>query len=320
MVYINYSCVAIYNGSYLQSYVLIILSVLLFTVLKYFAEEVVIPLFLSVFKGTRDTQRVQVVDDTVDNPMMAMGTKGYLELNTVSKSDTPLPTNSQIGNQSDNSERNLSLKDAKIIFLYFQGVAALVSFALHCKKLNPNQTYWNRYQNLYGEVLNSAVLTFLISCWIYVSENENSEQKNKSRVMSFAACGLVITGLLFIPPLLTHIVPAIVVYCWIFILFFIAFVVALLVVILCIGHFVNGGEQLTPGQLRKAIEIFTRLAAIFFFQTMFNYMYIYYKVQPSTADEYLGVIYTEYKLRSQTYCLFEHIWELGSSLVFFSWL
>jgi hypothetical protein len=68
-------------------------------------------------------------------------------------------------------------------------------------------------------------------------------------------------------------------------------------------------------------EIGLRLLHILMMQTLFNYMYLFYKYQAPTWDEYVGVIVDEYHLRTQTYCALESIdTDLRNLLVFLSWI
>jgi hypothetical protein len=310
---INHNCDAIYGGVYLQSYLLIVVNVIIFTFLKFIAEEYIIPAILfCVFPPPTES--------STDVNTTSVG----IEQGTTDK-------------ESILAKVPVALRDPPTLFIYFQACSAFVSFILACFTtfLHKNGTQWDQYQNFYGLLLNSNVLTFFVSGIIFsITDGTEVDEKVSRESIIFArkkASGrttwLVFSIiLLFLPPFLTHILPAIVVYCWIWM----AGVVIAMTVVCCFAFLPGGGRK--AGEKETAVDklvgmavlVGFRLLIILVFQTFFNYMYLLYQVEYKTvmsSDQYLGVITDEYALRTQTSCLFNHFeGSLKNGLVLFSWL
>lgn len=62
--------------------------------------------------------------------------------------------------------------------------------------------------------------------------------------------------------------------------------------------------------LRLQYEVSSRFVAIFLLQVLYNYSSILYsKSLPISPSDYIDVITFDYKIRTQSYCFFNSLWE-----------
>jgi hypothetical protein len=317
--------------------------VVLFTALKFIAEEFILPNILKHFHSKEQ-------DETTEEPITDIST---VELEEGSKT-------SEVAEKSMVDKYvPFSFKDPKIAFLYFQGVVALVTFIIACRSIDRNRTTWNQYQDLYGLVLNSSTLTFFISCMLFYSTppkeppqkditttattavttttsdasdlvNLETARKVFNKAKTFSIVSIVLISCTLIPAFITHILPGFIVYCWILLLFNLFFYALNTLYMHCVTvvdpvdkkrRFVDNSREKKIYLLIK--EVTFRLYCILVFQSFFNYMYLFYQIHesPMSNDQYTGVLEKEYELRTQTACLFEHMASsAGNVLVFFNWL
>ncbi len=208
-------------------------------------------------------------------------------------------------------------------FLTFQVLSAVVTFALALSNVPKTPgTMWQQYSVLYGVVLNSGYLNTLISIGVkYAQATDTNSIMPKAQKSRFSWYVVNLYGII-IPSVFTHILPGLIAYFWV--LMILSFPLSMGFVFLkvfsessyCAGvkgtHFMD-----------FAYEFMARLLFLFACQTLFNYMYILYSFDSSTLtpQQYIDVIVIEYKLRSQSVCLFYHFTDnISSGLAFFSWL
>ena len=136
------------------------------------------------------------------------------------------------------------------LFVYWQALVALFSFGsalylvIHDRRetesgRNSHATLsshiWDGYQDFYGILVQSPALTsFTVLCIEVLSGDHIHKDTHVYR--------LAILGppLLFFPMCVTHIIPGIVLYCWVWILAGIGFILISLVVVFCLYIFVAG--------------------------------------------------------------------------------
>lgn len=204
--------------------------------------------------------------------------------------------------------------------------------------LDRSVSAWRQYENFYGLLMNSAFLNFPISVILFVFELEFRElnmvapDREEFRAFNFS---MIVFGLCLIfalPALATHILPAMIVYFWVFLIALITVAVCSIAIewvsrILYDDNIAVFEVLLERHNSFKILYVLLlaswRLFMVYIFQTLYNYMYLFYAIDevPVPANQYLGVIADEYSLRSQTACLFHHYTDnIGNVLIFFNWL
>jgi hypothetical protein len=148
------------------------------------------------------------------------------------------------------------------------------------------------------------------------------EQEEASRMIFYF--------LLILPPVLTHVIPGIFVYCWVLLMVLIGLLLFTFIImtipplsykwIYSIHGDLSVDDPFMKGYLRFSFQIcFSFLGKIFFLyclQTTFNYMGMFYN-----GENYLEVISKEYSLRSQSECFLEDKFtNFANALTFFSWV
>jgi len=131
--------------------------------------------------------------------------------------------------------------------------------------------------------------------------------------------------LLLLPPFLTHIFPAMVLYGWILLPLS---TFSMLAIMMCGGLLIKKENRiyrlgLSPNLqryfFRFVVEIFMRFLVVFLLQTLFNYSAIFYEGistgQKSPSLVYMEAFRRDYHLRSQSYCFFETAHQRADQLV-----
>jgi hypothetical protein len=193
------------------------------------------------------------------------------------------------------------------LFLDLQLLGTLAAVVIGFAASAPSADSWGRYQNFYGLVVNSGVATTAFSVLKMFSEGRGKQ------IASLPLVDRVFLALPFavlLPPLLTHILPAVALYYWL---------VVCVLASLRLAMAVRSGElplsfldRLAPvralsPKLRAyfvafGTELVGRFVFIFVVQTTFNYAALFY----ADPTGYAQVISTDLRLRSQTQCFFQH--------------
>jgi len=129
-----------------------------------------------------------------------------------------------------------------------------------------------------------------------------------------------------VPVVITHLIPAIFIYFWMVIIMLFGVVLLLFLIFLtrdCFCGEVDDTDKVTlRGRINRMFNrtvnsLISRLFLVFFVQTLFNYMALFYY----SPTNYIDNIGTEYTLRTQTQCYYyQSLDSAEGSLVFFSWL
>ena len=142
-----------------------------------------------------------------------------------------------------------------VAFLVVQGISALYSFISAFLLRDTFKTGWHQYQNFYGFLLNSSYLTFFISLLLFndlafggpgqkkadiVVQSDAHIQTDEFRQGHIGALCLV--GVVLVPPLITHFIPGVVLYCWILLIAFLG-LIAFFVILVAIGVLLGFGRN-----------------------------------------------------------------------------
>ena len=226
----------------------------------------------------------------------------------------------------------------KFLFLLVQAAFGFTSFALalrHSINNDHHKSTFIRYQNFYGLVMNSSMMTAFIACITYnmviadnISNGDTDDAFGFLAHLPAHANLAIFIFLLLLPAIITHTGPAVYAYLWMAIIVFIVIVIIVYPITLIKKHYFDNHKWTVSEKTAHLLEetlsnVFYRVLLIIFFQTFYNYMallYLYPEV-PISGQHYMDVIAHEYRLRSQTACLFEHYNQnVQNSLVFFNWL
>mmetsp|Transcript_26528 Transcript_26528/g.44800 ORF Transcript_26528/g.44800 Transcript_26528/m.44800 type:complete len:330 (-) Transcript_26528:239-1228(-) len=128
------------------------------------------------------------------------------------------------------------------------------------------------------------------------------------------------------PILITHIIPGMLLYLWVIILFCVACAIVTFIYVImkaCCFDEVDTKDNISrKGRMQRNFDrltytLFLRLSVVFLMQTLFNYMVLFYYM----PNKYLENIGTEYTLRTQTSCYYSNAFESAESgLIVFGWL
>lgn len=203
-------------------------------------------------------------------------------------------------------------------------------------------------------MINSTVVTLLFSClWASykyekVSElnvdwsNVDAAQATRRQEQVERIREITITILMFIlaPAIFTHNVPALIAFAPIIAIYAFQLLImggcvwlVFVIIVLALDYILQSLCKVSFPKLLTALPAYSvlvmcfRLYLVFIFQTSFNYAYLmdgYAATDPHhviNKQHYLGIIFEEIQLRSQTFCNIEHaISSLKHGLVFFNWL
>jgi hypothetical protein len=251
---------------------------------------------------------------------------------------------------NESSKGGLSAADlTSLIYNFFQS-CYLVYMLVNAFKYTLNSNVsgsWDRYQVFYGILSNTAFI--LIFSRLQREEMMNTPIQNdfQERLKSshwllwtiFVLDKLalrVIQIIVVFPPLLTHAIPGSFVYSWVAVLFFAclfgsmlltiyALVYVWMLICYCTGMNPHYRKHI-PRIMGVCYQLVSRLSMVFSYQTVFNYMYLFYAANGSSGgtisgSDYLGVISDEYHYRSQTYCLVNNYRDNAINFVtVFNWL
>jgi len=236
--------------------------------------------------------------------------------------------------QDNRYEGNDFLWQTVYVFLYLQLFYGFVSFILACISVSKlsHLSPWEQYTAFYGILTNSCIpMTFFQVFKMSVLDGRES-QMNK---IDFIFLVELFFFILLITPILTHVLPAMILYFWI-VLFVAASTGALFMVLLLFLFsnvavttlwvklyglcFPSEGEtsdvkidDRTMEFLGKiAQEVLLRFFFIFYVQTLYHYACIVYTYPiPMSPQQYMHVIARDFALRSQTYCFYERAFNSG---------
>jgi hypothetical protein len=319
------NCRTIYGGLILESYLLIILNVVVFTMLQTVFLELILPNLMKpaqkIFYGIVEECAANIDNDAVEGEKW----RGAIKINA--------------------------------IWAVLQGLVSLVIIVFTWLQLDRSVSSWQQYENFYGLILNSAVLNSLISMSSLTSFIQYAGRKGFKLLpgtkstrnpyfILLAALYLPIV-LVVLPSLFTHMIPGMIVYVWVMMIVLLCTVYGVFAVVQRIEdlfgmeysfgildeHYdedflraVIGDNMFSPaGKLRyQFIWAGFRLCFHFSFLSLFNYMHFFYLLSSSGGvppNDYLGVITDDYALRTQTFCLYEHYKDdYRNMIIFFSWL
>jgi hypothetical protein len=222
---------------------------------------------------------------------------------------------------------------APFIFLYLQVLTSILTTIAVLTNIDPSLPAWRGYTNFYAWVVNTGVPTTLFSILQMIFLEKRMEQFADMKLL--VSIFISFPAFILIPPFLTHILPAMVLYIWI----------VFPIVLISIGIFV-GWNKFTDVDNREksqlfsrllfccginstrnfqaylvdfAVEVYFRFLFIFIFQCMYNYASLAYKQTPLTPSAYVGIISYDYHLRSQSACFIEKSFVAQRVALLLSW-
>ena len=211
------------------------------------------------------------------------------------------------------------------LFLYLQLFSALVSLVIAAKSVDPSLPAWDQYTNFYARIVNSGIPTaafsFVNMAWIDGREKQMGE-------LGWLGLFLYITSLTLLPPFLTHILPMMLMYCWIALpaaigLFGRVGRVALFFDEIVKSFLVSKGfrKPFANYFMDLSLEVSWRFLYIFMYHTLFNWgSLLYIQGLPITPQGYISVLVQDWHLRSQTQCFLNHALDSADGIVvLFSW-
>ena len=307
----NSNCETLYDGVILQPYIVIIMDTFLFMFLKLVSETLIIPFVRAKFCNKKKS-----LTDTEN------GTTEITDISTpISQEQTDINKKQELRNIIFTIKSPVQDKHASLTFLYFQVFSSFISCVLAFFQIDKNQSRWIQYTNLYGLLLNSSLVTTSVSLLLKYYEISLEDKRGNSEERRKAWKWYLLSLLPLVPIVITHIIPGVIVYIWVALI-----VAAALGIVwgiwICCSCCKSEIEFINNSFSGFMFEIIARLFFVFFFQTLFNYMAIFYSFQvPISSSQYIGVIVEEYNLRLETYCYFHRgISDVKSAIVVFSWL
>jgi hypothetical protein len=223
------------------------------------------------------------------------------------------------------------------LFLYLQIIASWISFIVAAVRVDASLPGWAKYTDFCAMIVNSGIPMTLFSLFkMLVLDGRRSPFEYMSELPGFQLVALPLW--LLACPVATHILPAMVIYCWV--IFAMYIVVPLLIFLLvCLVSFIGVclSVLLDLCELREVFcgarhtfqqynidllkEVSLRFLFIFFFHVLFNWAsLVYNQPAPITKQGYLDVFAQDWHLRSQSQCFFNHALETEGGLVtLFSW-
>lgn len=294
---VNHKCDPLYGNVYLQSYSLLLLNTFILAVVKALAEERIIPFFLQLLNNNREEKQ-----NLIEKPIAEM----------------------------EEQNDHIAKIDPKIIFLYFQAIAAAIAVVRAFMIVDYHASSWDQYQIFFGFLLNSPAFTYGCSVWIlrmdaikskdpdFLTENPQKTCEHHPNPFIALSGRIIITLAAF--PLCTHGLVGCIMYCWLLLIF--ALTAGVIVMIVdALREYIN--ITLSPKFIVAFEEAFNRLLLVFYFQTSYDFAYLLYR-EPSafmTGSEYLHIVTLEYSYRTQSNCNFQHAFNsFENALVFLSWM
>lgn len=231
---------------------------------------------------------------------------------------------------------------SKLYFLRLSFIFAIMSIVAAFINISDKHSTWVQYQNFYGLILNSSVMTLIGAGEAISSEGELLLERQdliKKQRLSIEAVDYevaLLTGvpILFVmPSLLTHIVPALFAYIYMIPVVLLGFGLPLYgllyasnAVLVYAGNTclkdTSWAVFLSKLHTQAMNNLVPKLVVVICAQIFYDYgTYLYDVNYPISGSEYAHVIVQEYDLRSQTFCLVEQrVASIKHLLVMFSWL
>ncbi len=186
-------------------------------------------------------------------------------------------------------------------------------------------TLWNKYQIFNGILVNSVYLQS-----IFVITSNTIRYRYEYTIFEKVCMCIVYLGL---GGFITHTLPAFCIYIWVGVAFMLVTIIPYILFIYVLGICWKVGNELfgqtvTLDDFVKicniADRIYFRFQLILWYQTYYNYMYLYYihtENTTLTSEMYWNIIVDEYDYRSHTLCLVDHFKDTSITiLTFFNWL
>jgi hypothetical protein len=195
---------------------------------------------------------------------------------------------------------------------------------------------WEQYTDFCATIVNSGIPMTLFSLgkMAFLDRRRFQMKGLPARIWGYVCLPLF----LLVLPLLTHILPGMVLYCWIAL----PVIATALWLPAAFGFNIYQGKFSLEGSVRKVlafvfprarevflryhiellVEVSLRFLFIFLFHVLFNWAsLVYAQGLPLTPQGYIGVLAQDWHLRSQSQCFFNHAPESSRGLVaLFSWL
>jgi len=202
--------------------------------------------------------------------------------------------------------------------------SVLLQFVLfiHVCATGQATTSWDRYEEIYCTFLNSGMpgtyIAFLLTFGAGAEDEDVTERLGGKITFNIIRYLFFLDTALLLPPLITHIIPMIVIYCWVVVIGIIVLgllYIGMYMAIPRIGKSLCGWEKNASMVLQGIFMI--KFASLFvvtiLFQTFINYGAIFY-----SGHNYVDTIADEFNLRSTSCYLQNVVSDVQSGLRFFS--
>ena len=262
--------------------------------------------------------------------------------NTIqARNSTETPSVSDTSSLERHIDKIASQSKSAVIFITCQLILLYVQLVFAAVHTNTTLSGWTQYTNLYGLLTNSILVTVFVSltsAFLKEKFNEelrptrpdcdhpvldhilkNLEHHYKQSLLTLSTVALLVA----LPVLFTHIIPGIVIYSFVFLG---ALVVAALVAVPLLSFVHTIALECDNLPCRAYFEyvvvnIFLRFALVLTIQTLFNYMVLFYRYDPISGVEYIDIVATEYRLRTETTCYYQQSFNsVEKGMVLFGWL
>lgn len=366
MIKINKDCHSIYGGLVPQSFVLMFVNMLLSNIFQVFVTEMIFnPLITRAKRAAsvdsnkyeyakidnidvhkvRDENNCKIaIDDDLTGSSDA--TPGYDDPENGGEFIVPLiqvPTDTQNASIKGGVDPLLLVGyKAKLYFLRLQFIFAIMSIVAAFINISEKHSPWVQYQNFYGLILNSSVMTLIGAGEAISHEGKellesadlSTRQRERIKEVDYEVNMLTRVPIIFVvPSVLSHILPAICAYVYMVPVVLLGFGLPLYGLLFLTNQalvyagatcLINTASSRLLGKLytQAMSNLVPKLVVVICAQIFYDYAtYLYDVNYPIGGFDYVHVIVQEYDLRSQTFCLVEQkVASLMHILVMFSWL
>ena len=214
--------------------------------------------------------------------------------------------------------------------------SAFASFVVAAVNVDRSLPAWDQYTTFCALVVNSGIPTAVFSMlkmagidkreqMKFIFPTEDTEGALSKYWPWWLTPFLLFPALVLVPPFFTHILPMLLMYCWIAVpvALFLFYGVVLLWEQYGRAFLVSKGVREPFAEYFRdlSIEVCLRFGFIFMFHTLFNWgSLLYMQSFPITPEAYIGVLVRDWQLRSQTQCFLSSATNSAHGVVLlFSW-
>ena len=221
---VNQICDTLYDGQILQPYFYVFISTIAFAIFQVVVFENIVAttrrVYIAIFQpASQPLKETQGPRNNMDDIVVSDGVLSLNDITVKNNECSDIEETDKKDAEVQKSDINASKNTNIELFFQFNALLAIVEFLYFVATLDYSKSGWTNYTNMVGYVTNSA---FTSLWYIALSDLEY-----------FAKYGFVLF-ICSLPMLLTHIIPGILIYAWVYIGFLIAVIVFILVFFLAL--------------------------------------------------------------------------------------